>query len=149
MGERGSSLTNALIGTFFKQQIQTENCGRSGRTRETREELRRTALVPGGSRRGLLTASASVSARCAASGARHTVWGLPLLAAPRASRRTAAGSREAGKPSEHGPGAEAAGRGEQLPRAGGCDQACCLFSHQRLWGRRFAVTVRTTAWSGH
>ncbi|KAJ1153365.1 hypothetical protein NDU88_006126 [Pleurodeles waltl] len=70
------------------------------------------------------------------SGARHAVWGLPLLAAPRASRRNSRG--KPGSRVSTVRGAEAAGRGEQLPRAGGCDQGCCLFFHQRRH-----------AWSGH
>ncbi|KAJ1169357.1 hypothetical protein NDU88_001250 [Pleurodeles waltl] len=47
---------------------------------ETLETLVLVMLVPGGSHRGLLTASASASARCAASGAAH---GLGAAAASR------------------------------------------------------------------
>ncbi|KAJ1181985.1 hypothetical protein NDU88_007184 [Pleurodeles waltl] len=66
----------------------------------------------------------------------HTVSGH----SPCQQEKTAAGSREAEKPSEHGPGCRSCWQGEQLPRAGECDQGCCLFFTS-------AVTVRTTAWS--
>ncbi|KAJ1159124.1 hypothetical protein NDU88_011794 [Pleurodeles waltl] len=99
-------------------------------TRETRDE--RGAQAYGAGAGWLASRLAHRECKCEREvrGVRrpaHTVWGL--LAAPRVSRRKQ--PREAGKPRSRVStvrGAEAAGRGEQLPRAGGCDQGCCLFS---------------------
>ncbi|KAJ1088141.1 hypothetical protein NDU88_001300 [Pleurodeles waltl] len=107
---------------IVEEALSTEQRETRDERDERREELRRTALVPGGSRRGWLTASASVSARCAASGVQRTRSG----GTPRVNRRKQ--PREAEKPSEHGPGCRSCWQGEQLPRAGESDQGCCLFS---------------------
>ncbi|KAJ1137633.1 hypothetical protein NDU88_004031 [Pleurodeles waltl] len=92
---------------------------------ERREELRRTALVPGGSRRGWLTASASVSARCAASSVQRTRSG----GTPRVNRRKQ--PREAGKLRSRVTtvrGAEAAGRGSSFREQASATRAAACFS---------------------
>ncbi|KAJ1118201.1 hypothetical protein NDU88_006396 [Pleurodeles waltl] len=111
--------------------------------RETRDERRAQTHDAGAG--WLASRFCSPRVRVRASGVRHTVWGLPLLAAARAIRRTAAESRcqqenSRGKPGSRvscfcelpplrgaRSGAEAAGRGGAASVSRRCDQGCCLF----------------------
>ncbi|KAJ1200810.1 hypothetical protein NDU88_004631 [Pleurodeles waltl] len=145
---------------------------RRDETREEERGVRHTTLVDAGAG-WLASRLLTTSARCA-SGTRFAAAAasrcLPLLAGGKQPRKTA---REAGKSrvscfcggrsrglllrSEvHGPGAVAAGSGRAVSvsfreQAGVTRTAACFFTSASGGPqlRRFAVTVRTTAWSGH
>ncbi|KAJ1180863.1 hypothetical protein NDU88_006078 [Pleurodeles waltl] len=137
-------MANFLLITELFAQNKKWNLNLSTEQRETRderderrEELRRTALVPGGSRRGWLTASASVSARCAASGVQRTRSG----GTPRVNRRKQ--PREAGKLRSRVStvrGAEAAGRGSSFREQARATRAAACF-HQRRHGADYGVVT--------
>ncbi|KAJ1081234.1 hypothetical protein NDU88_001417 [Pleurodeles waltl] len=94
---------------------------RDERRDERREELRRTALVPGGSRRGWLTASASVSARWRPASSAHGLGALSV----------STGENSRGKLRSRVStvrGAEAAGRGSSFREQASATRAAACFS---------------------
>ncbi|KAJ1105895.1 hypothetical protein NDU88_003299 [Pleurodeles waltl] len=157
---------------FYQCLIRARDCSRSYRVNsrdETREEergVRHTTLVDAGAG-WLASRLLTTSARCAsgtrfaaAAASRCLQTAAENSSGSRKSRVSCfCGGRSRGlllRSEVHGPGAVAAGSGRAVSvsfreQAGVTRTAACFFTSASGGPqlRRFAVTVRTTAWSGH